>query len=252
MININKNSTLDTFKDLVEYNINKRLDYMPDDFNEQQMYALELFRKRVFLEEVIDESIAFNKKIIWQERNQNLKLTTTAESLVEVFKLRSDVFHDIEYERAFPDTIEGLNFDIFDKTSAIAYYEKDGEFRGTCRLIFDSDNKLPTDKINSLDILRSEYPLIGEISRNVVKYRDKGLNLEFKYLMRAMCNLVIHNNVDLALSGIKKEHFKMFSKFGEVKVIKELTHYGIIEEPCLIVSYNPKEVSKFIKKTFLK
>jgi hypothetical protein len=252
MKNINKNTTLNQFVELVEYNINRRLDYMPDDFNEQQMYAIGLFKTRVFLEEVIDETISFNKTINWNEKNENLKLTTNAEDLIEVFKLRSDVFHDIGYEKSFPDVMEGFNFDIFDKTSAIAFYKKDGEFRGTCRLIFDSINKLPSDTIHSFDSLRTKYNVIGEISRNVVKHRNKGLNLEFKYLMRAMCNLVIDNDIDLALSGIKKEHFKMFSRFGVVEVIKELNHYGTIEEPCLIMSYNPNTVSHFIKKTFLK
>lgn len=252
MRNVNKNNTLNEFKELVEHNLNRKLAYMSDDFNEKQTYAIELFKKRMFLEEVIEEAISFNKKIKWNEKNKNLQLTTTAEDLIEVFKLRSEVFHDIGYENSFSDIIEGLNFDIFDKTSAIVYYKKDGEFRGTCRMIFDSVNKLPSDNIYSFDDVRQKNNLIGEISRNVVKYRNKGLSLEFKYLMRAMCNLVLDNDINLALSGIKKEHFKMFSKFGTVEIIKELSHYGIIEEPCLIVSYNPNVVSKFIKKAFLK
>ena len=251
MRNINKNNTLTQFKELVEHNLNKRLEYMTDDFNDQQAYAIELFKNRIFLEEIIEESISFNKKITWNEQNKNLQLTTTAEELIEVFKLRSDVFHEMGYDNSFPDIIDGLSFDIFDKTSAIVYYQKDGEFCGTCRMIFDSINKLPSDDIYSFDRERQKNNLICEISRNVVKYRDKGLSLEFKYLMRAMCNLFTDNHIDLALSGIKKEHFKMFSRFGKVEIIKELSHYKTIKEPFLILSYDLKVVPKFIKKAFL-
>ena len=35
---------------------------------------------------------------------------------------------------------------------------------GTTRLIFDSENKLPTDKIFSFDAIRKKYNKIGELS----------------------------------------------------------------------------------------
>ena len=61
---------------------------MSDDFNLAQKNALELFQKRIYLEEIIEETISFNKKLSWNNSNPNLNLTTTAEELIEVFKLK--------------------------------------------------------------------------------------------------------------------------------------------------------------------
>ncbi len=248
---INKSEILQQLQGLVQENLYKNLDYMPIKFNEQQRYALELFKKRIFLEEIIEETILFNKKLIWENKNKNLHLTSTAEDLVEVFKLRSDVFAKVGYQDAFPDTIERLNFDKYDKYSAIIYYKNNKVISGTCRLIFDSKDKLPSESVLSFETIRKEYKNIGELSRNSIKHKTNGLSLDFKYLMNGVHNVFNNNEIDLTLSGIKKEHFKLCSKFGGIEIVKELDHYGVIKEPCLIISWDPSQASKFFKKTFL-
>ncbi|MCV6608624.1 MAG: hypothetical protein OIF32_10455 [Campylobacterales bacterium] len=248
---VNRSETLQRFQDLIQENMGKTLSYMPKEFNEEQRYALELFKKRIFLEEVIEEAVAFNRKVIFNETKPSLKLTTTAEELIEVFKLRSQVYFEMGFHKTFPDLIEGLNFDVFDKTSAIVFYQKETEVTGTCRLIFDSPNELPLEHYYGLNEIRDEYKLIGEISRNTVKYRGQGLGLEFRYLMRGMCKLVLDNEMGLAVSVIKKENFKMFSKFGKVEILEELEEYGGLDDQFIVVSYNPVLVTKFLKKAFL-
>jgi predicted GNAT family N-acyltransferase len=251
MANINKNISLLQLENFLQENIQKRLDYLPKSFYNQQKFALEIFQKRIFLESIIEETISFNKKLSWNEKNKNLGLTKTAEDLIKVFKLRSDVFTEINYQNEFPDIIEGLNFDVFDKTSAVIFYKNNKEISGTIRLIFDSNNKLPSENKCSFDDMRQKYNCIGEISRNIVKNRGAGLNQEFKYLMCGIYNIFINNNIDMALSGIKKEHLKLFEKLGGVKVYRELDCYGSFETPCSIISYDPKDASKFFKKVFL-
>ena len=94
MTYINRNTVLNQFQELVQKDLHKKLDYMSDDFNNQQKYALELFQKRISLEKTIDETIAFNKKISFlMIQIKNLHLTTTAEELIDVYKLRSDVLY---------------------------------------------------------------------------------------------------------------------------------------------------------------
>ncbi len=251
MPNINKNISLRQFKKLIQKDIHTKFSHFPDSFYQEQKRAIEIFNKRIFLEEVIEESIAFNKKLSWDYDNQSLKLTTTVEELIDVFKLRSNVFTDINYQKEFPDTIEGLNFDKYDKSSAIIYYKSNNIFTGTIRLIFDSKNKLPSEKICSFDNIRKDYSFIGEISRNIVKNRKQGLNQEFKYLMCGVYNIFINNNVNIALSGIRKDHLKLFKKLGGVDIYKEIDSYGSLDIPFLIISYNPDFASKFFKKVFL-
>ena len=251
MAYINKNISLNLLQDIIKDNILQKETYLPQSFMIQQREALEIFQKRVFLESIIDETISFNKKLSWNSDNKNLALTKTAEELVEVFKLRSDVFTEIGYQDEFPDTIEGLNFDIYDKTSAVIYYKNNKEVSATIRLIFDSENKLPSEEKESFDDMRAKYNSIGEISRNIVKTRGQGLNLEFKYLMCGIYNVFINNDIDIALSGIRQEHLKLFKKLGGVEIYKELNSYGSLETPCLIISYNPNYASNFFKKVFL-
>jgi len=251
MAYINKNISLNLLQDIIKDNILQKESYLPQSFMIQQKKALEIFQKRVFLESIIDETISFNKKLSWNSDNKNLALTKTAEELVEVFKLRSDVFTEIGYQDEFPDTIEGLNFDIYDKTSAVIYYKNNKEVSATIRLIFDSENRLPSEEKESFDDMRAKYNCIGEISRNIVKTRGQGLNLEFKYLMCGIYNVFINNDIDIALSGIRQEHLKLFKKLGGVEIYKELNSYGSLETPCLIISYNPNYASNFFKKVFL-
>lgn len=247
----NKNIALHQLEEMVRFTIDSKVDYLPNSFQEKQFEALQVFKQRFFLEEVIEESIGFNKKLLWNYDNQNLKLTTTAEELIEVFKLRSDVYDSIDYLHEFPDTIDGLNFDTFDKNSAIIYYKNNNKVTGSIRLIFDSKSGLPSEEKLKFDSFRDKYSTIGEISRNVVFNEGRGLNLEFKYLMCGIYNIFTNNNIDIALSGIKQEHLKLFKKLGGVDVVKEMDSYGSLDVPFYIISYDPSQASPFFKKVFL-
>ncbi|MCK5294898.1 MAG: hypothetical protein KAJ49_09615 [Arcobacteraceae bacterium] len=251
MININRNNSLEALQQLVEQNIDTKLSYMPDSFNKEQHHALELFKQRLFLEKTIDEAISFNRNLVFENSNPNLHLATTAEDLIDVFKLRSDVYTQINYQDEFPDTIEGLNFDKYDSNSAILFYKNNKMVTGTIRVIFDSDNKLPSEDKFPFDDMRNNYNMVVEISRIIVEKGTTGLNLEFKYLMYGLYNIFIYNNMDITLFGIKKEHYKLYSKFGGMTILKELNSYGTFTVPCLILSWDPSKASNFFKRAFL-
>lgn len=251
MFNIIKNNSLNELHGLIESQLNKSISNLPKKFIKQQEEALMLFKKRVFLEELIEETILFNKNTLFDKKNDFTFLVNSAEELVDVFKLRSEVYGEINYLDEFPDFIDGLNFDIFDKTSAIVYTKRNNIITSTCRLIFDSQNKLPAEEKFSFDTYRKKGLIIGEISRNIVKNRTSGLNLEFKYSMAAMHNVFINNKIDLTLSGIKKEHYRLFSKFGGINIEKELDVYGTFDVPCVIISWDCSKASNFFKRSFL-
>lgn len=251
MVNINKNIALKDLENLMNKSLSRRLNYMSDDFNIEQEHMIEMFKKRIFLEEVVEETITFNKNINWDFSIKNLKLIANAEELIKVFKLRSEIYYNINYQREFTDPIEGFNFDLFDKKSAIIFYHNKNIISGTTRLIFDSEYKLPTDKIYNFDTIRTKYNKIGELSRLIVKHEQKGLNLEFKYLMRGAYLLFMLNDIDITVLGIKREHYKLYEKFGGSFIIEELSNYGNLNLDALILSWNPSDVSPFFKKIFL-
>jgi hypothetical protein len=250
-VNINKNNSLEALQQLVEQNFSKNLNYLPDSFNQKQQEAYELFKSRIFLEKTIDEAISFNRSLNFPSENKNLHLTTTAEDLIEVFKLRSDVYRSINYQNEFPDTIEGLNFDKYDSNSAILFYKKEKMLTGTTRLIFDSNNNLPSEKNLSFNRFRLENKIIGELSRLIVRKETSKLSLEFKNIMQAIYLLFINNEIDITFLAIIKNHYNLYDRFGGSEIVYSFDTYGDLGHPVYILSWDPSKVSPFFKRAFL-
>ena len=251
-ININKNHSLMALQELVEQNIDKKLSYMPESFNQEQHQALQLFKQRILLEKTIDETISFNKKINFEIQNQNLHLAHNAEDLVDVFTLRSEVYGSLNYQNEFPDIIDGLNFDKFDNNSAILFYKSNKIVTGTIRIIFDSPNKLPSEDKYCYNHMREKYNSICEISRLIVQNEKKGLNLEFKYLVNGIFNIFVNNKVDMPFLAIIEEHLKLYIRFGGMNIEETLENYGNLGHSVSILSWDITQISNFFKKAFLK
>lgn len=69
--------------------------------------------------------------------------------------------------------------------------------------------------------------------------------------MKGAYLLFMLNEIDITLLGIKKEHYKLYERFGGNSIIQELCNYGNLNLDALILSWNPSEVSAFFKKIFL-
>lgn len=244
MINVNKNTARRELESLLTRAIK--------DKSDNNSNRIELFKKRIFLEEILEETIYFNRKLNWEQTNENLRLVNTAEELIEVFKLRSDIYTDIGYQDEFPDTIEGLNFDKYDKNAAILFYETNSKITGSIRFIFDSATKLPTESKVSFDNLRNQYDTIGELSRLIVKKEKNTLSLEFKYLMQGVYHILMNNNIDITLLAIIKKHYKLYKRFGGTNIIQEMDDYGKLGQEMYLISLDPSLASNFFKRTFLR
>lgn len=249
MININKNSSLVELEKLIIQSVVKQ----PNNTVTSEYYnPVSLFQKRYFLEKNIEETLAFNNKLVWDYTIKEVKLVSTAEELIKVYQLRSKIYGSLNYGNEFPDYIESLNFDSYDHNAAIIYNLVNNEITGTCRLIFDSKKKLPIEDKYSLDHIRDKFGSIGEVSRLMIKHKGDGLNLEFKYLTKGIYLLLTNNPIDASVSVIRKEHFKLYGRFGGFEVEKEFNEYGSLKAPFVITSWDPKQISNFFKKVFLK
>lgn len=251
-INVNKQEALVQMENLIKSDIITSIKHMPNRFNEEQAKMLEQFQNRLYFEQVIEETISFNKKLNWDNgRFQNIQLTTTAEELIKVFALRSEVYGSLNYGNEFPDIIEGLNFDDYDHRSAIVYTKTNNEINATCRFIFKNEQTLPIEEKLSLSQIKDRFQNLGEVSRLIVKKEQKGLGLDFKALTTGIYFVLSQNNLDASISVIKKDHFKLYSKFGGFNLEYELDGYGHLGGKFVIVSWNYKEISKFFQKAFL-
>ena len=189
--------------------------------------------------------------MIWEDNSKNLYLATTAREFLEIFRLRSEIYTELKYDNEFPDMIKGLNFDAYDENSAILYTKVDGVVTGTCRVIFDSDKKLPIDSHFSLDYLRIEHKSIAEISRLSVKHNSSGLNQEFRWLTRGVYLIATKNSITKTVSAIKDEHFKLYKKFGGFSFEKKIDTYGKFPIPLIITLWDISKISNFFTRAFL-
>ncbi|HIP11922.1 MAG TPA: GNAT family N-acetyltransferase [Arcobacter sp.] len=203
------------------------------------------------MEKTMYYTLTFNRALTW-DNSENVFLVLTVQELIDIYILRSKVYKNLGYDKEFPEIIEGMNFDKYDKNAAILYTQKDGQMTGTCRIIFDTGKKLPIDKNYSLDELRTSGKEITELSRLVIdKPRKSGLGKEFKYLTSGVFHMLKCNNITRVVSVIMEEHFSLYSKFGGFEQKALLSSYGELDKPFVITAWDITKVSIFFKKLFL-
>ena len=58
--------------------------------------------------------------------------------------------------------------------------------------------------------------------------------------MKGVYFLFILNDIDITFLGIKKEHYKLYERFGGNSILEELDNYGNLDLDALILSRNLK------------
>ena len=203
------------------------------------------------LEVIIERALSFNHSLVWDDATENIFLVRTPEELIEIYALRSKIYAELAYDKEFPDTIKGLNFDSYDEHSAILYTKREGKITGTCRVIFDLDNTLPMDKNFSLNYLRKENKNLAELSRLMIDNKEKGLSQEPKYLTKGAYLVMQKNDLTILMSVMVEEHFKLYDKFGGFKIEDKIESYSNLGIPFVITSWEIAEISPFFKRVFL-
>jgi len=206
--------------------------------------------QRSSLETTLYDTLIFNRKLRYAHSSGAL-LAKKATDLLEIFALRHRVYARLGYDREFPPIIEGLNFDGFDGHSAVLFTRHSGTLTGTCRVIFDSDDKLPIDKNYSLDPLRREYGKLAELSRLVIDKPTKGLGKEFKHLTAGVYRIMLDNDADALVSVMSPEHYPLYQRFGGFEIKDSLSVYGTLQQPFVITAWDVSRISPFFRKIFL-
>lgn len=141
-------------EELVNSNLITPLRSMPNSFNQEQEEILQLFKNRIYFEKILEETVSFNKTLNWNNENyENIHLTTTAEELIRVFSLRSEVYGSLNYGNEFPDIIKGLNFDDYDPRSAIVYVKNNNKISYHCR----SKRNFPSHKLKKSSTISVKF-----------------------------------------------------------------------------------------------
>ncbi len=201
--------------------------------------------------DTVTKTLHFNRQLQWDNAISDVRLVSTIEELIAVFALRSRIYKKMGYDLEFPDPVFGLNYDDFDTRSAILYTTSNGSVSGTCRVIFDTEAKLPIDKNYSLAYLRTNGNRLAELSRLMIEKETKGLGQEFRWLTKGVFHVMRQNHYDILVSVMVKEHFKMYERFGGFRMEEELPMYGNLSTPFIITSWKISEYSPFFKRIFL-
>lgn len=208
-------------------------------------------KRRSRMEATIAQSLAFGKRIVWPYDDTRLAPAREEKVLAEIFRLRSRIYTEMGYQKEFPDPVPGYNFDAFDTHSAIFYTHQNGKVTGTCRIVFDTKGALPIDKNYSLDYLRGTNRRLAELSRFIIDANVSGLSPEFKLLIKGMYGIIAHNDIDLAVTVIAREHFRLYEKVGGFQSEALLPTYGTLMRPYIIATWDTTRISPFFKKVFL-
>ena len=206
--------------------------------------------EKAHMTDTMYKTLQYSSNIVW-ENQEDVFLVKKPNELLEIYTLRSKIYKNMGYNKEFPDTIQGINFDHFDENSAVLYTKTKGKITGACRIIFDSGYKLPIDNNFSLEYIRRNECRLAELSRLMIVKEKKGMNMEFKYLTAGVYNLMVENKYDKLISVIKDEHFSLYNKFGGFEKEAAMETYGELENPFIITVWNISKISTFFKKVFL-
>lgn len=215
-----------------------------------KLHSIEITLEQITkLSIIIQNTIEFNKKLYSLGTLDGISLAITVEELIEIFMLRSEVYKEMGYNNEFPESIKGLNFDEYDECSAIVYSKRES-ITGTCRLIFDSTNKLPIDEKCSLDYLRNQNRNLVEASRVIIK-NIEGLKPEFKLLTIDSYKILASYRLD-AVSVMTEEHLKLYRNFGGLSIEKKFQGYGSLDKEFFLTLWDTSKISPFFKRIFLR
>lgn len=206
----------------------------------------------VMLQNIIEQTIQHNKNLGWDEHIQNVFLATDPEILLNIFALRSKTYEQLGYTQEYPDKIPGLNFDDFDPHSAVLYTRAGNKVTGTCRVIFDSEKRLPMDRHYSINHLRKSGKQLAELSRLVIDKTHHGLGQEPRLLTAGTYKVMVYNNRTTLISSMLQDHFRFYDRFGGFRIEGEMEQYGNISKPFIVTTWDIQEITSYFKKTFLK
>lgn len=202
------------------------------------------------LSQDIEDILAFQKKLPNLEI-KNLCYPQTKQEIIEVFTLRSRVYKREGYDREFPQFIDGLDYDEYDKTSAVLCVKFNNKITGSCRVVFDSPLKLPIEKNYPFDYLRAQRGELCELSRLVVE--RESLGQEPRLLTKGTYLLLRKKGISTLVSITdKKAYNRYYKNFGGFRVEHEYSGYGKLEKTFIVSSWEIAKVSPFFKRAFLK
>jgi hypothetical protein len=200
--------------------------------------------------EIMYRTLMFSRAIVWRD-NPHVFLAQTPRELINIYRLRYDVYLQMGYAGELPNEVDGLDFDGFDEYSAILYTKNASGITSTCRVIFDSNLGLPVERYHSFDTKRKEGKQIAELSRLAKRGSTNGLNREFQYLVRGAYYTMTDNNMDTLVSAMIPEHFKLYRNFGGFAIEGEIERYGGLGIPFVVTAWDVAKISRIFRRIFL-
>jgi hypothetical protein len=200
--------------------------------------------------EIMYRTLMFSRAIVWRD-NPHVFLAQTPRELINIYRLRYDVYLQMGYAGELPNEVDGLDFDGFDEYSAILYTKNASGITSTCRVIFDSNLGLPVEQYHSFDAKRKEKKRIAELSRLAKLDADRGLGREFQYLVRGAYYTIVDNDMDTLVSAMIPEHFKFYQNFGGFAIEGEIEHYGGLGIPFVVTAWDVAKISRVFRRIFL-
>lgn len=194
---------------------------------------------------IADVQNCFNNLRLPEYFDYGLKFAITPEEILEVMKLRSKIYTSLGYNKQFPEEINGLNYDDFDRHSLILISRNKNNIVGSLRIVFDSLIGLPSEKMISINNWKKNLNF-AELSRLVVdpnfRSGDKeNGSLAFNQLFAGTYWTSHLTDLDRYLMVMKDKHAQRYLEFGGVTNLGS-TKYGNLDQDSQILLWNPSLV----------
>jgi len=243
------NGKINSGRNLYEIRLEERTEKVISNYLEKTKIFSKI-KDEENLKNIILKNLKYSENKNWIP-TKSIDIVRTPEEFMEVSNLRSKIYNSSGYGGEFEEKIGGLIFDEFDTNSLIFIYKREGEISGTIKLTTDDKNILPSETKCNFSNLRTKGK-IAELGKQVVLPKFQSSGIEFKNFYCAAYTYATMNEIDFFIGGFKKEHAKLYEKFGGIKILSNMENYGNINLPFQIASWNLKEISPFFKRAFLR
>lgn len=213
------------------------------------------------LMEILYYSTLLNQETLFDKNLIGIaNIAKKPEEIIEIMKLRYNVYKELGYNKEFNTEIPGLDFDRFDKNSIFVIYSRNNEITATTRIIKDTVEGLLSEKkydlktgFNEIRIENwLEHKKIAELSRTVIKPEYQKSGIEFRSMFSDLYNIGKSTDIGNYLMVMPKDMYHaLYEKCG-MEIIKEIENYGNIDKQSVIIKWDINNINPFFKRIILK
>jgi N-acyl-L-homoserine lactone synthetase len=187
---------------------------------------------------ILAESVKFNRKIDWKNKNRGLVLGHEVSDVLDYFVIRAEIYKKMGYNKEFKPIIPNIECDNYDNNSIFILRKKKDEVIGGLRIIKNTGLGFPTtEKLGWENLGLNPSDKIGESSRLVVKENYKGKDNISQFSTReelyinGLLKIFKLIDIDKVIGTVPENVYPWYkNNFQNVEQLLKVSNYGEIKK----------------------